>query len=259
VTNDGARGRFMHSVNGRFCSMMRMTLDTALGLMLVAAAAGCAVHHEKSPPATAPVVQPLPIRVEPLKETESKGLPPTPGPIPKQGVAEPPLPPPLPRATEVDGSPRPYVTAELSPPSGNETLGLTLTVLRAPAKVSGGFEPSYPAEGNDPTGVAGVMVSPRWYRLLAWEQVHGSWEGYEAGPEDPEPSFTFSGRVVRQPMELLVFGEDAFWKATVRLLPCAKKPCRSYVSPVNSVVVVVPAGTAEHFGVGEGWSIALGG
>jgi hypothetical protein len=60
-------------------------------------------------------------------------------------------------------------------------------------------------------------------------------------------------------MELLVFGPDAHWQETVSLLPCAMSRCPKYVSPIDSVVVVVAAGTAERLGVGEGWSIAIGG
>jgi hypothetical protein len=167
---------------------------------------------------------------------------------------------PRPRVTEADGSPRPYVSAELSPPSGNGILGLSLTVLAAPPTVAGGFEPSYPVVGDVEFEAAGVIISPQWYRPLAWEQVHGSFDGFVASPDaTAEPSFTFSSRVVRQPVELLVFGEDAHWKATVRLMPCVKKPCPKYVSPVNSLVVVVPAGTVDRLGIGEGWSIAVGG
>jgi len=241
--------------------MMKLTMGTAWWLTLVAAVVSCAGRHEKSPPAAAPIVRPPPMRIAPLEETEAEGSPSAPGPLPEQSAAEEPLAPPRPRATEADGSPRPYVIAELTPPSGYGIIGASLTVLAAPPKVAGGFEPSYPWVGDGPPEVVGVIVSPRWYRPLAWEQVHGSWDGYEPGPDanDPEPSFTFSGRVVRQPMELLVFGEDAHWTATVPLLPCAKNPCPKYVSAVDTLVVVVRAGTAERLGIGKGWSIAVGG
>ncbi|GEM_PF-6750741 len=166
-----------------------------------------------------------------------------------------------PRATDADGSPRPYSTAELSDPQGYPTVGVRLTVLAAPPQVPGGFEPSYLAPADAPGEIAGVLVSPRWYAPLAWAQVHGTFEGFSPGPEAsaPEPSFTFSSRVVRVPMELLVFGADARWLATIPLVPCAADPCPEYVSPVDSVVVVLFAGTAERLGIGAGWSIAIGG
>ncbi|MBN1607902.1 MAG: hypothetical protein JW940_14790 [Polyangiaceae bacterium] len=183
-----------------------------------------------------------------------------PDPPPEQNDDESPLPP-RPAADEADGSPRPFVTAELAPPSGHGILGIWLTVLAAPPKAVGGFEPSCPPAGDNPLDAAGVLVSPRWYRPLACEQIHGSFDGYVPGPDatDSDPSFTFSGRVVREPMELLVFGEDAHWKETVPLVPCTTNRCPKYVSPLGSVVLVVSAGTAERLGVGKGWSITIGG
>ena len=240
---------------------MRTTRGNAWWLTLVAAAVSCTGRHVKPPPSAAPIVQPPPMRIAPLEETEAEGSPSAPDPRPEQSAAEEPPLAPRRRATEADGSPRPYVIAELTPPSGYGIIGASLTVLAAPPKVAGGFEPSYPWAGDGPPEVVGVIVFPQWYWPLAWEQIHGSLDDYSPSPDaaDPIPSFTFSGRVVRRPMEMLVFGEDAHWTATVPLLPCAKNPCPKYVSPVDSLVVVVSAGTAERLGIGKGWSIAVGG
>jgi hypothetical protein len=155
-------------------------------------------------------------------------------------------------------APRPYATAEITSPDEQIVVGVSLTVLGAPPTTAGGFAPSYPSlEG--PQDIAGVLVSARLYPPLAWELAHGSFDGYEAGPQanEPEPSFTFAGQAVREPMELLVFGDDASWKETVPLAPCAAEPCPTYASPAGSSVVVVAAGTAERLGIGAGWTIAL--
>ncbi|MBN1605018.1 MAG: hypothetical protein JW940_00210 [Polyangiaceae bacterium] len=230
-------------------------MTSAAWLMLTAPA--CAGRPVQAPPA-APVVRTPPAApVAHLDEVDAEESLSPPDPPQEQNDDEAPLPPRR-DATEADGSPRPFVPGELTPPSGYGILGIGLTVLAAPPKVVGGFEPSYPPAGDSP---AGVLVSPRWYRPLAWEQLHGSFDGYVPGPDasDPDPSFTFSGRVVREPMELLVFGADAHWTETVPLVPCTTNRCPKYVSPPDSVVVVVSAGTAERLGVGKGWSIAIGG
>jgi hypothetical protein len=164
-----------------------------------------------------------------------------------------------PPATEADGSPRPLAMAELSTPDGQVAVGLTLTVLGAPPTVAGGLEPSYAPWSDDPREVAGVLISSRWYRPLAWEQVHGSFAGYQAPAEElPEPSFTVTGRIAQKPMELVVFGADGRWRETIPLLPCAADPCAEYASPPGSVAVAVAAGTAARLGIGAGWSIAVG-
>lgn len=177
------------------------------------------------------------------------------------GEWTPPPPTAVPLPAESDAGappPRPYATAEITSPDGQIVVGVSLTVLGAPPATPGGFEPSYPSlEGSQ--DVAGVLVSARLYPPLAWELAHGSFDGYEPGPDanEPEPSFTFAGQAAREPMELLVFGQDASWRETVPLAPCAAEPCPTYASPAASSVVVVAAGTAERLGLGAGWTIAL--
>jgi hypothetical protein len=249
--------------------MMRMTIGRAWLLMFFAAGA-CGGHGgERMQPPMTPVALPV--------ATHAAGVPPqlsvkADATAPKRTETNEPLPQPdttadvtaskKTRANEsqplrypAESPPRPYTTAELSAPDAR-IFGIGLTVLGAPPKVSGDFESSYPSAAS-PNDIDGVLVSARLYPPLAWERLHGSMEGYVATGPEVEPSFTFSGRAATQPVELLVFGPDAFWLKTAPLLPRGAPPYARYVSPKGSLVVVVAAGTAKRMGIGSGWSIAV--
>jgi len=153
----------------------------------------------------------------------------------------------------------PSATAEISAPGEEGTVGVYLTVVGAAPDWAGGLESREHPDDLGPDDVCGVLVSKRYYAPLAWELAHrGSMDGYPGSQAPPSPPrYVISSRVVRAPVELLVFGEDARWVRTVELARCASEPCASFTTPAGSVVVAVPAGTAERFHIGAGWSIAI--
>lgn len=153
----------------------------------------------------------------------------------------------------------PSATAELSAPGEEGTLGAYLTVVGAAPDWVGGLESRESAASIEPDGVRGVLVSKRHFGPLAWELSHGGdMAGYAGNPVgSTEPGHVLSSRIVRAPVELIVFDRDARWARTVALTQCTSAPCPEHTSERGEVVIAVPAGTAARFHIGPGWSIAI--